>query len=211
MADEMTEVLDTVESVTGAEALSALPMGSINAVLWISAAVALVLFVGIGMVSEIAVSRRRDIVMRVLKISLYITLPVLAVLPALTATAGTDFTLSGALIFYVVFFAGFCYYLGKRIGRHDGQRYVRELVGMESGETVEEAQDRLFESRMRFATRSEVVDSIAEMAKAQEAERLDQERGDASGRDDEVSVVAVEATPTRARQDRADAGSVEKW
>lgn len=183
---------DTAPPLTGFDALAQFPIASINAILWFSAAIALFLLLTVGLMSEIVTSKRRDTVMRFLKVFLYITIPVLAVVPGLTATAGTDFLLSAALIFYVVFFVAFCYYLGKRVGVNQGQRQIRELVGMDSTESVEEAQDRLFESRMRFLSRAEVVESIGTLAKAREAERLERERA-AAGRPASTDVEAVEA------------------
>ncbi len=120
---------------------------------------------------EALTSRRRDVVARGVRIALYLLVPPLAVLPSLVfLVAGAEPGGGIWLFLYVVFFVLFCYHLGKRIGLVQGEGRIRELVGLDTAENVEDAQDRLFESRMRFPARADVVKSIGEMAKKREME-----------------------------------------
>lgn len=142
-----------------------LPWGSINAILVVSAIAAFAMLVGVGVVTGIVLSRRRDGIMRLFKSLAFIAIFAVTAIPCFLLSAGSAFLVSFALPFYVVFLAFFCYYLGKGVGEQRGRQQFRDLMGMDSSESIEDAQDRLFESRMRLPCRSEVVLSIGNLAK----------------------------------------------
>jgi hypothetical protein len=64
-----------------------------------------------------------------------------------------------------MFFPLFCYYLGRNIGRARGASEMSERVGLEMFDSVEEVQDRLYESRQRIPSQAEVERSIIALAK----------------------------------------------
>lgn len=148
-----------------------------NGIVWLAALLALLLLAGVSFVAEVFMSRRRDLSIRLLRTTVGILVPALALAPGLTRMAYDENLLSGlALLVFAVFFALFCYYLGKRVGTEQGRKRISDLVGLDSADNITDAQDRLFESRMRFPNPADVIKSIGEMAKANEAERLEKER-----------------------------------
>ena len=133
-------------------------------VMWLAAFVSLVLLVFVGPVSEIFLSRKNHGTMRLLKIALFFTLPLLVFFPALVLLMGE--TVRGTPCgFYLLFFSLFCYYLGKKTGFSIGRSNMSDLIGLEMFDSVEDAQDRLYESRQRLSSREEVIKSIAGLAK----------------------------------------------
>lgn len=207
--------------------------GTTNVTIWAAAALLLLLLVMVGVVAGIISSRQREFTMLVLKTVVFMVLPILAVVPPLVLWAetvdwesigsttkqgdagavaeavATSGTVTFVVVFYVVLLAMFCYHLGKRVGREQGKLHIRELVGMETMETIEDAQDRLFESRMRLPSQTEVVESIGRMARAREAARRAEEL-QAVGREPEVDDVTVESvgpnTAVILRQDQPNEG-----
>jgi len=151
-------------------------LGNANLIIWVAAVLSLLLLLLIGMMAEIIVSPRRDFAARVVQTAVFTLIPLLAFVPALTLAVVTDGAVTYALAFYVVLYALFCYYLGKRVGVFRGKKQISELVGLDTADSIEDAQDRLFESRMRLLSRSAVVESIGRMAKEREAQRLEEER-----------------------------------
>lgn len=172
-----------------------------STVMWSAAGVALALLVLTRPVADIMTSGRRDGTMRGLKVFLYLLLFLEVALPALLLVTGEGGT-TPATGLYVLFFPLFCYYLGKGIGRRQGRQAVTELVGLDSFDNIEDAQDRLFESRMRFPRREEVIESIGALSKA--ADKANQQppavknaeagSGD-TNEDDDIFEVAVEEVP----------------
>ncbi|MDR3077283.1 MAG: hypothetical protein LBV15_00790 [Planctomycetota bacterium] len=154
-----------------AESLLELFLGT-GYLLWAAAALAFVLLILLEPVAEIWIGRRRDVSARLMRAVLFIlVLGLEAVPPFLIAWE------SGAAVFFqVLFFPIFCYFLGKRTGWDAGRDHLSELLGVESRVGLEEAQDRLFESGMRFASRAEVVKSITDLVKAREETRAGAER-----------------------------------
>ena len=144
---------------------------------WLAAGLALALLFLVNVVAQAMLSRGSDVVMRLFRLGVYLILPLLAIVPALLMLASRMGQGVGlGLLFYVVFFGLFCYYLGKRVGTELGRKHISDLVGLDSPDNIEDAQDRLFESRMRYPVRADVVKSIGEMAKRREAERLEVEK-----------------------------------
>ena len=128
---------------------------------WIAAALAFALLVLAEPAADIWSGRRRDGLARFMRAGLFLMVAALGVVPPLAAReAGMG------LFFHAVLFPVFCYQLGKRIGWGAGRRHLEELLGIESRDGLEETQDRLFESGMRFPSRAEVVKSITDLAKA---------------------------------------------
>lgn len=141
--------------------------------LWLPAAVAFSLLVMVKGVSEVLCARGYGGAVRMYRGALYILIPLLLLLPSLLIDTGGSIINAG-LLFYILFFSGFCYYLGRNLGWKAGRRNLSELIGMETPESLEDTQDRLFESRMRFPHRGDVVKSIGELAKAEAEARENQ-------------------------------------
>ena len=159
-------------------------------------ALAAALLVFLDPVAEACSGRRQGVGARVARIILFFLVPALAVFPALVL-AGSD---SGAgvglwLLLYVVFFSLFCYHFGKRIGLVRGEARLRELMGLDSKESTEDAQDRLFESRMRFPLRAEVVKSIGEMAGKREVGNQAAERRSGGYAASSVPIIDLSSPP----------------
>ena len=135
-----------------------------ESVMWGAAGVSFVLLIFAGPISQVVASGRNDGVVRLLKILLFFILPLLVLFPALVLLTGE--TVSGTPCgFYLLFFSLFCYYLGRNIGYERGRRELSELIGLEAFDDIEDAQDRLYESRQRYLSRDDVVLSITNMAK----------------------------------------------
>lgn len=184
--------MDTMSELLSPGAAS----GNAQLFLWAAVLVLVGLMASLGTVAELILSRRRDTGARLMRVFLYMAFPGLIVVPVMMLADQYDNGLLGlALFFYVVLYVLFCYYLGRRIGRVQGRKSISDLVGLDSPNEIEDAQDRLFESRMRYPLRADVVKSIGEMAKAREAERRDEDRV-AAGRPpgaEDVDVVEVES------------------
>lgn len=135
-----------------------------ESVMWVAAVVSLLLLIGVGPVSEVFMSRRNDGGMRFLKIGLFFTLPLLIFFPALILLMGE--TVRGTPCgFYLLFFSLFCYYLGKKTGFSQGRSHMSDMIGLDQFDSIEEAQDRLYESRQRLPGREDVVKAIGGLAK----------------------------------------------
>lgn len=133
-------------------------------VMWGAAGVSFVLLVLSGPLARIVVSRRNDGAVRLAKILLFFTLPLLVLFPALVLLTGE--TVYGTPCgFYLLFFSLFCYYMGRNVGFERGRREISELIGLDAFDSIEDAQDRLYESRQRYLAHDEVVLSISNMAK----------------------------------------------
>lgn len=147
-------------------------------IIWVAGgALSFLLLLCLDFTAAVLSSRRRDAGARVFRLFLTLLLLALATLPALAFWAwGNEGSAGGALLFYLVFFGLLCYYLGRRMGREEGEARVRELMGIDSFDSAEEALDRLFESRLRLSSRVEVVKSIGVLAKQEEARKLEKER-----------------------------------
>ena len=143
---------------------------SANTVIWTAAAAAFLLLLLVRPVSEIWVSKRRDTAMRVMKVVLYFAIIMMIALPFLVLVTGETVS-SAACGYYLLFFPLFCYYLGKRAGDDRGRADVRELIGLEMFDSMEDAQDRLYESRLRFKRHDEVVESITALASEEDGKR----------------------------------------
>lgn len=123
-----------------------------------------------GPLHRLAAGRGRDAASRLLKGGFFVALPLLAFFPALTVeTPGPLFNI--VLLIYIVLFSLFCYYMGKRSGWTSGRKELSDFVGLDTPDDVEDVQDRLFESRLRFPVRSDVVASIAALARARQPEQ----------------------------------------
>ncbi|MCC8190202.1 MAG: hypothetical protein LIP77_06130 [Planctomycetes bacterium] len=152
------------------------PFSVVNLVIWGSALLSLMLLFTVGSIADIFTSRRRDLIMRFMQSVVFLLIPLLGLVPAMAAVIETSGRVGYGMVLYVAFFAMFIYYLGKDVGINQGKRHMGELVGLDSPGNLEDAQDRLFESRMRFPTRAGVVESIGRMAREREAEKLEAER-----------------------------------
>lgn len=162
-----------------------------ESVLWTAAVVSLLLLALSRPVSVVWISGRRDGVMRVYRVLLYICVFFLVFFPCLVLISGE--TVKGTPCgLYLLFFSLFCYYLGKNIGMEKGRRGIADLMGLDAANSIEEAQDRLFESRMRLPGRNQVVESITTLsAVARQSTGIGAVIDDAGG-DDEIMDVAVE-------------------
>ena len=165
-----------------------------DSVMWGAAGVSFILLIFVGPVSQVVASSRHDGVMRLLKIVLYFTLPLLVLFPALVLLTGE--TVSGTPCgFYLLFFSLFCYYLGRNTGHEKGRRELSELIGLEAFDDIEDAQDRLYESRQRYVSREDVVLSITNMAKGHPpppAKGFSEKRGKANPASDVLDVMVEE-------------------
>lgn len=129
-------------------------------VLWLAAAVSLLLLVFSRPVFAIWTSGSSGGAMRAYRTVLYVAVFFLVFFPCLILVVGE--TVDGLPCgLYVLFFSLFCYYLGKNIGVEQGRRAITDLMGLGTGSSIEEAQDRLFESHMRLPGRSQVAESIS--------------------------------------------------
>lgn len=142
--------------------------------IWLGAAVLFFLLIGVGAVAALLQSRRTDLVGRLLKVMLSIVILWLVLLPPLVMAAGVEPGRGVGL--YVPLLALFLYYLGRALGREHGKRHMVELLGLDSASAIEETQDRLFESRMRLQSRTEVVKSIGELAEKERQVKLEREQ-----------------------------------
>lgn len=107
----------------------------------------------------------------------------MAVAPPLFVQTGS-LEASAALMFYVVFFAVFCYYKGWAAGRTVGRKEITELLGLDSPDQIADTQDRLFESRLRFPLRMDVVKSIGDLAQSiKDDEPVDAPVGESAGQE----------------------------
>lgn len=180
-----------------------------DSVLWVAAVVSLALLALSGPVAEIMLSPRRDGGMRAAKVALYLCISLVVLLPCLVLLTGETVTGTPCGL-YLVFFSIFCYYTGKRIGAENGRRSISDLMGLGSAKSMEEAQDRLFESRLRLPSRNEVVESIAVLSSGSKTGVVKAALGPAAagkGRapqvdEDEITDVAVEGLEERIPHNR---------
>ncbi len=137
-----------------------------DAVMWAAAAASLVLLVSVGAVRFVLAGGRRDAGFRALRIALVLVLMLTAGLPLALFFAGE--AVSGLPCgCFLAFFPLFCYYFGKGLGYEKGRGGLADLVGLENAGDVEDAQDRLYESRLRFPSREAVLTSIARLTRAE--------------------------------------------
>ncbi len=134
-------------------------------VMWGAAGLSFVLLLLSGPAARVAASARRDGATRAAKILLFFAVALVVLFPALVLMTG-EVVPGVPCGFYLLFFALFCYYLGRAAGRARGRSEVSELIGLDMFGSVEEAQDRLYESRQRHATRGEVEQSIIALSAA---------------------------------------------
>ncbi len=134
-------------------------------VVWAAAAASFLLLLLSGPLSRVAASPRRDGAVRLVKVCVAIFVPLLALFPALILFTGEEVP-GAACSIYLLFFSLFCYYMGRGAGRARGRSEISDRVGLDLFDSVEEAADRLYESRQRFATRGEVEKSIVSLAAA---------------------------------------------
>jgi hypothetical protein len=167
-----------------------------DTVMWTAAVVSFVLLVLVKPVAAVWVSERRDQTMRLLKVILFLVFFVLVLIPFLVLITGE--TVKGTPCgLYLLFFPLFCYYLGKNRGTESGRRSVTELVGLDTFDSIEDAQDRLYESRLRFPTRELVSASIISLSRERNAGGDPEDEDDIAPRrrfrhDSEVLDVVVE-------------------
>ncbi len=136
---------------------------------WVAALLALALLLFSGRVAEMRSMRGADPMVWLSKGFLFALVALLAFFPALLVeTPGAE--INFGLLFYILFFSGFCYHVGRSSGWRTGRRHLGDMLGMESPEHMEDTQDRLFESRLRYPSRADVVKSIGELAKAHPGE-----------------------------------------
>ncbi len=135
-----------------------------DALLWAAAATSFLLLVLTVPLASVLTSSRRDSTVRVVKILFYVVLILLFLLPCLVLLTGE--AVAGLPCgLYLLFFPLFCFYLGRRIGHQSGARDMREQIGLDIFDNLEEAQDRLYESRLRFPSPTAVSESIMELSR----------------------------------------------
>ncbi len=135
-----------------------------DAVLWSAAAVSFLLLLLTVPLAAILTSTRRDSPVRVAKILFYVVLILVLLLPCLLLLTGE--AINGLPCgLYLLFFPLFCFYLGRRIGYRSGERDMGDKIGLEMFDNLEEAQDRLYESRLRFPSPTGVGESIVALSR----------------------------------------------
>ncbi|MDR2392366.1 MAG: hypothetical protein LBE84_11900 [Planctomycetota bacterium] len=134
--------------------------------LWAAAAISFLLLCLAGSIAGAWSNRPRG-GRRAVRAVLCAAIPVAGLFPALAAAEALGF----GILFHAIFFSLFCYVLGQRTGWTQGRDHMRELMGIESLDSVDEMQDRLLESGMRFPSRAGVVQSIVELAGKRKAEK----------------------------------------
>ena len=160
-----------------------------DTVLWAAAAVSFALLVLTVPVAGILSSQRRDSVMRLMKVGIILLLIVLVGLPFLVLVTGEKAD-GRAVACFLLFFPIFCYYQGKILGLEKGRRNVTDLIGLDDFDNMEDAQDRLYESRLRHPRRESVVQSIKDLSAG--GKPAGGEGGRGNSRKSEVMEVAVE-------------------
>lgn len=145
-------------------------------VLWAAAIVSFILLLLVRVVSDIMISPRRDTGTRMLKVLIILALIVLVGFPFLVLITGekVNGTPCGC---FLLFFPLFCYYFGKAVGYGKGHRYVWDLVGLNDFDNIEDAQDRLYESRLRFPDSGSVGASISELSLGRGNAKADKTQG----------------------------------
>lgn len=180
-------ILDAVNSILTADKL-----------VWVAAGLSFVLLLFVRPVTTILAGGRRGAVARTMRSMIVLGVFVVVALPFVILATGEP--VSGLPYgCFMLIFPLFCYYFGKGLGFQRGRRGVMDLVGIDEYDGVEDAQDRLYESRLRLPAGEAVAASIARLSRgdgdapADNAVRPDADNKNARpSRNSEILEVAVE-------------------
>lgn len=146
-------LLDTVNSILTADWI-----------LWSATAISFVLLILIRPVSGILAGGGRDSVTKALRAVIVLMIVLIVALPFLILAAGEPVAGLPYGCFLLIF-PLFCYYFGRGVGHEKGRKGIMDLVGLDEYDGMEDAQDRLYESRLRFPKREGVSASIAQLTR----------------------------------------------